>query len=295
MLRRWLAFSVVTIGLVPAIAGADPFDNYTNKILAKVPEAKGVEKITKLTKKAMVEHCRVLPGITAAFIVVKTNDNRNAKLLVRAGAQKIADKEAPPIVIIDRFVTFREGDERTIFSSGQNLWLFGDFRFNLDVGQGVPSDVAADLRVGVDKDGGAYLETIGKAEMFLVTKHLPEANPAKPEKLVLGAKFETRYFNGVYKLYDDGRRSGELHLKVADNGVVTGHYYSDKDKQKYEVEGEIKSNPKHQIDFVISFPQTSQNFSGFLFTGDGRVIAGTSVLQGRPTGFYAERIEEKKK
>ena len=44
---------------------------------------------------------------------------------------------------------------------------------------------------------------------------------------------------GTYRLLDDGRRSGSLTLKVADNGDVTGSFYSDKDGKKYDVTGKI--------------------------------------------------------
>lgn len=280
--------------LAPAAAWADAFDNYTNVILAKVPEAKSVEKITRLTPQMMVQHSRALPGASAAFIVVKTNDKRYAKLLVMPARQKISDTESVPIVLVDRYVTFREGDERTIHASGQNVRLFVDFRLSLDIGQVAPANVTADLRVVQDKDD-YYLEPIGKAEMYLVTKHLPEANPARPEKLVVGAQFEMRYFNGQYKLYDDGRRSGMLHLKVLDNGEITGHYFSDKDGQKYDVSGKVGPMPLHKIEFIITYPRTAQIFSGHLFTGDGRAITGSSVLQGVTAGFYATRIEGDKK
>ena len=151
------------------------------------------------------------------MIVVKTNDNRWAKLLVQHGRQKIDDKVSAPIILVERYVTFREGEERTIHATGKNIHLFEDFRLNLDLGQIVPKDVPADLRVGVN-DGFPFLESIGKAEMYVITKHLPEANPVKPAKLVIGAQFEMRYFNGSYKLFDDGRRSGTLNLKIADTG-----------------------------------------------------------------------------
>jgi hypothetical protein len=293
MLRRLLPICLAAFGLMPALARADAFDNYINTILAKIPEAKSVEKITKLTPELMVKHSRALPGIIATFIVVKTNDNRYAKLLVQPARQKLSATDSVPIVLIERYVTYREGEERTIHASGQNVRLFGKFRFNLDLGQVVPKNVSADLRVGVDKDE-PFLEPVGKAEMYLVTKHLPEANPAKPAKLVVGAKFDMRYFNGSYKLHDDGRRSGTLHIKVAENGIVTGHYYSDKDAQKYEVNGAVSKDTKHQIEFLISYPRVSQSFVGYLFTGDGRAITGFSRLENRETGFYATRIEEEK-
>ena len=276
--------------LVPALARADAFDLYFNKLLAKMPESKMVEKITKLTPEIMVQNNRALPGITATFLVVKTNDNRFVKLLVQPARQKISDDESAPIILIERYVTYRDGEERTVHASGQNVRLFGDFRFNLDIGQVVPKNVAADLRVGLDKDD-PYLEPVGKAEMYLITKHFPEANPPKAGKLVVGEKFEMRYFNGDFKLFDDGRRTGTMHLKVAENGFVTGHYFSDKDGQKYEIDGKVSTNPKHMIEFIITYPRVSQTFTGFLFTGDGRAMTGSSRLDNREMGFYAIRIE----
>jgi hypothetical protein len=101
-----------------------------------------------------------------------------------------------------------------------------------------------------------------------------------------------RYFNGAYKLYDDGRRSGKLELKVAENGDVSGFYYSDKDGKKYDVDGKISADAKHKIEFRVQYPMAVQEFSGYLFTGDGRAITGTSTPENRTTGFYAVRIEE---
>jgi len=124
-----------------------------------------------------------------------------------------------------------------------------------------------------------------------VTRSLAEAEPKKAEKAVIGAKFEPRYFNGTYKLHDDGRRSGTLTLQVAADGEVTGSYYSDKDGQKYEVTGKV-GTPRHSIQFSIRFPRSVQTFQGWLFTGDGKVLTGSSRLQEREAGFYAVRVEE---
>lgn len=293
MLHRSLIVLAVSC-LMPTVLLADAFDNYTNFVLKLIPGAKSAEKITRLTPELMTQHNRALPGITAAFVVVKTNDNRLAKLLIQHGRQKLSDEDSLPIILVDRYVTYREGQERTIHAVGQNLRLFEDFRFNLDLGQVVPKNVRADLRVGVAKDGFPYLEALDKAEMYIVTKHLPEANPIKPAKLVVGAQFEMRYFNGSYKLYDDGRRTGTMHMQVAENGIVTGHFFSDKDGAKYEVSGKVSNNPQHRVEFLITYPRTTQFFTGFLFTGDGRAITGTSRLEMRETGFYALRIEADK-
>jgi hypothetical protein len=108
---------------------------------------------------------------------------------------------------------------------------------------------------------------------------------------VIGPTFEPRYFNGTYKLHDDGRRSGTLTLEVANDGDVSGTYFSDKDGQKYEVSGKIGVT-RHSLQFAIKFPRTQQHFTGWLFTGDGKALTGFSRLQDREAGFYALRVQE---
>ena len=150
--------------------------------------------------------------------------------------------------------------------------------------------MGGDLRFVVDGEK-SFVEPVGKAKLYLLTKALPEATPKKTEKVVIGEKFEPRYFNGKYKLFDDGRRSGELVLKVDDDGSVSGAYYSDKDGQKYDVHGQI-GTPDYSIQFTVQFPRTEQTFQGWLFTGDGKHMAGTSRMNEREAGFYATRVEE---
>ncbi|MCI0680747.1 MAG: hypothetical protein L0Y71_01470 [Gemmataceae bacterium] len=281
---------VAILSAVTASAHADSFDHYLNPILAKIPDSKSAEKLTRLTADAMIDHARVLPGISAAFVVVKTNEGRWAKLLVQPARHKITATTSAPIVLVERLVTFREGEERAVAARAENVRLFHDFRLNLDIGQIVPAALGGDLRLVAEGDS-VHLEPVGKAELYLVKKHLPEATPKKGARLIVGAKFEPSYFNGVYKLYDDGRRSGTLHLKVGANNFVSGHYYSDKDGAKYDVEGKV-GNPNHSIQFSIIFPRTMQQYAGCLFTGDAKAIAGFSRLQERETGFYAVRVEE---
>lgn len=279
--------SVVMLLVGVDLVRADAFDHYTNLILDKVPAATGVKKVDAVTQDMLVEHARALPGITAAFVVVKTNEGRMCKMLVLPARQKVSEKVSVPILLIERFVTYREGEERTILAQGQNVRLFADFRFNLELGQVVPGSVPADVNVVVKGDA-VQLEPIAKAELYLVTRHLPEANPKPGPRPTPGAAFTPQFFNGVYKLLDDGRRSGVLHLKVDAEGEVVGHFYSDKDGQKYDVAGKI-GNPHHSIQFRITFPRTIQFFEGLIFTFDGQAITGTARLEERSTAFYALR------
>jgi hypothetical protein len=221
--------------------------------------------------------------------VVRTNGGRWARLLVQAARQKVDAEKSVPILHIEQFVTYKEGQERTVLASGKNQSLYAGFRFSLDLGQVVPEAVGGDLRFVADGDK-VYTEPLGKAKLYLVTRHDPSVMPKKGAKFVMGDRFEPRYFNGTFKLYDDGRRSGRLTLKVARDGSVTGAYYSDKDGQKYEVQGKV-GEPQHAITFEVKLPRTEQVFRGMLFTGDGKAIAGTSRLAGRDSAFYAVREE----
>ncbi|MBX9678584.1 MAG: hypothetical protein K2X38_07450 [Gemmataceae bacterium] len=288
MRTRWLA--VAAFFTFAAFSQADSFDWYTNPLLAKSAKASHTEKVAKITHETMVGNSRVLPGVPGAFVVVKTNEGRWAKVLLHPGQQKIPDTDMKaPIAIIERFVTFREADEKTVHSKGEKVQLFADFRFNLDMGQVVPASIPADLKFIVEGEN-AWVEPVGKAELYLVKRHLEEATPKKLEKVVVGEKFEPKYFNGVYKLNDDGRRSGELHLSVKETGEVFGHLYSDKDGQKYEVEGKVGA-PPHTIQFRVTLPRTIQFYTGWMFTADGKAITGVARMQERETGFYAIRKE----
>jgi hypothetical protein len=288
-MRRFLLCTALAFTLAQR-AAADAFDNYTNEVLAKAPGAAGVKQVKELTPGLLADHGGVLPGVPGTFLVVKTNEGRFGKLVVQAARQKIKGNATVPILLIERFVTYREGEEKTVIASGQNVRLFDGFQFNLDLGQVVPAAVGGDLRFVVEA-GKARAEPVGKAEIYLLTKPMPEATPKKSAKMVVGATFEPRYLNGVYKLYDDGRRTGTLHLKVDEDNEISGSYYSGTDGKKYEVTGKIGSVP-HAFQFKVTFPRTAQTFYAMMFTGDGRAITGTSVLQGRETGFYALRVEE---
>ena len=284
-------YKIVSILILLAVAlpsrAADAFDPYLNRVLSKAIEDGTVKEIKQAPVKLLRENDRVLTGMAGALLIVKTNEGRNCKLLVQPASQRAPGDKFVPMLLIERYVTYREGEDRTVVVSGKDVSLFGGFRLNLDLGQIVPEELGGDLRYVVDGDK-IYVEPLGKAKLYLVTKALADAAPAKPEKVVIGEPFEPKYFNGTYKLYDDGRRGGKLTLKVDDDGIVTGAYYSDKDGKKYDVHGKI-GTPKHSIQFTVQFPNAEQVFQGMLFTGDGKALTGTSRLAEREAGFYAVR------
>ncbi len=296
MRRCFLVLAVVLFFPAARAARADAFDYYVNPLLAKVPGAAGVKELTKLPAETILENGGIIPNNTSALLVVQTNDGRFAKLLVQSGRKRLNDenKTLVPILLIERYATYRPGTERTVEASGQNVLLFDGFHFSLDMGQVVPEKIGGDLRFVAGEKGDkaeTALEAVGKAKMYLLTKALPEATPKKTGKFVMGETFEPRYFAGKFKMYDDGRRSGTLELKVDEDGEVSGAYFSDKDGQQYDVKGKIGA-VKHSVEFTVRLPRAEQKFKGWLFTGNGLAISGFSKLQDREAGFYATRIEE---
>jgi hypothetical protein len=282
------AFLAVVV--ITSSARADAFDDYDSIYVKKTAEsADHARKMPRITREELVAASQVLPRIDGVFLIVHTNDNRWAKLIVHPAAQKVDMAASIPVLLIERFVTFKEGEERARVAEGKNLRLFPDFRMSLDIGAIVPSrGLSSDLRF-VNEDGMTFIEPIGKAELFLVEKHLAEATPAKGTKVVVGAKFEKELFAGKYKLYDDGKAPSELQLAVDAKGEVAGFLYSGATGAKYEVFGKVGPNPMHGIQFTVLLPRTRQLFTGWMFTQDAAAIAGFSNIEGRESGFYAVR------
>lgn len=271
---------------------ADGFDHYTNPILARLTQAEANIRETKaLTMEAISETDTVLKGITAAFVVVRTQEGRLAKLLINTARQKL-DSEGNflPTLRVDRYTCFRQGEEQAIQAGGKDLTLFPGYRLSLDLGQIVPEEVGGDLRFVVTGNR-MQLVPLGKARLYLVTRALPDIEPKKQAGPIVGEKFETSYYDGTYKLYDDGRRSGKLSLNVDGEGNITGSFLSDKDGSRYDVRGRV-GMPKHSCQFTITFPRSEQQFTGWLFTGDANILTGSSRLIDREAGFYAVRVTD---
>ena len=96
MRRCFVLFAIGTALMRPGPCLADAFDHYTNPVLAKVPTAAGVKELKKLTPALILEHDRVLPGNSAALVVVETNDGLRSKLLVQAACYLVCNPIRTP-------------------------------------------------------------------------------------------------------------------------------------------------------------------------------------------------------
>jgi hypothetical protein len=282
--------AVLLWAFLPASARADVFDRYTNTILSKVAGTKGVLEINKLTPELVSQHGgKILPESGGVLVVVKTNGGYYSKLLVQFARQKASGKTAP-IALLERVTTYRLGQERAILASAPLVHLYHDFVFQLDLAQVVPGDLGGDLRFTVKGEEG-LLETVGKAQMYLITQPVPGTEPKKAAKPVVGEAFEAEHLAGTYRLYDDGRRTAKLTLKVQPDGTLTGDYTSEQTGRKYEVTGKISAE-KHRFEFSVKFPQSMQQFQAWAFTKDASALCGWTKLQEREFGFYAVRLGE---
>lgn len=298
MIRR-VILGVIATGwsmVWPAMnARADSFDEYTLPIVAAAPGKDGVREVGELTTDMVLAHSQVLPNVEGAMVLVATNDHRWAKVLVLAARHKFTppgggEAQFMPVFRIERFVTFREGGERSVQASGQGISLFSGFHFHLDWGQVVPESLGGDLHVVAEPGNKFVLRPAGKARMYLLTRPLPEAAPRGARRLEFGEKFQPEYLSGIYRLHDDGRRTGVLRLTVGEGSEISGTFVSDTNGREYPVRGAV-GRPNYKVQFIVQFPQTQQEFTGYMFTGNGKAIAGVSKMEERETGFYAVRLE----
>lgn len=288
-MRRLAVFSLFAVA---AIGRGEQFDYYTHPVLAKAVADGTIKEFKQLTADEIGDISSALPDSSSAFLIVATNEKRLAKVLVQPARQKIGDKQIP-MLLVDRFVAYKGTTERAVQASGQALHLYPGLRLSLDIGQVVPESIGGDLMVVAnDKDANSFtLKPVKDAKIYVVAKPIAGVVPKKAAKLVVGEAFETRFFAGRYKLHDDGRRSGILKIEINESGEITGAFTSDKDGKEYEIQGKA-GTPKHAVTFSIKFPATTQTFTGYMFTGDGKAIAGTAKMLEREAAFYAERLED---
>lgn len=281
---------IVTVLIIAGSSRSEQFDYYTYPVLSKAVADGTLKEVKELTADQIADASGALPDSTSTFLVVLTNDKRLARMLVQPARQKVGDRQVP-MLLIDKYLTFKGTTERAVQAAGQGVQLYPGLRFSLDIGQVVPESVGGDLIVVASDQDHWTLKPIGSTRLFVVTAPIPGVVPKKAPRLIVGEAFEPRFFAGKYKLQIDGRRSGVLRLEVHDSGEITGTFTSDKDGREYEVTGKTGS-PKHQVSLTIRFPASMETLNGYMFTGDGRVIAGFSKLLDRESAFYAERLEE---
>jgi len=276
---------LVTIGIAEAGRGADVFERHGAPLVRKlVEEGSAVESVT------MEGAARMKPlaaNLGSPCLVVKTDEGGFAKLLVTWGLKKGRAGERPtPVLMIERYVTYRGDRPDLTAATGKEVMLFPGFGFNLDLGQVVPEGQGADLKF---TDEGALQPAEGAKLVALNGSQLPEPpagrrDPADHEGVL------AEDFSGTWQLNADGRWLGELELLVTAGGKATGTFVSDESKNSYEVTGQTGSTP-HNLKLEVFLANTQLSVDGYLWTKDKSQMAGTVTMTGRKFGFVARRSE----
>jgi hypothetical protein len=283
-----IRLTTLLLFLLPTLSLADTFDRYTNPILAKAADSPHVKPISKLTSKLVAEHNDLFQETGGVLLIVRTNGGNHAKLLAQFARQK-AGMTTVPMALLERATAYKPGHDRALQALAPLVHLYNGFQFNLDLGQVVAPEVGGDLRY-VDTPDGGYLEPLKDAKLYLVTKHLPGTEPKKqPGRTTLGEAFDPATIAGSYTLHDDGRRTAHLEITVDAEGNLTGGYTSQQTGRRYDLTGKLTPTAKHHLTFQVKFPNSTQDFTGYVFTKDASSICGSTKLQGQEFGFYAVR------
>lgn len=290
-LFRPLVMALLTFGAFSRSGMAqDAFDLLPRPELAKMSATDSFAPVDELSIKQLAEADGHLAGTTGTLLIAKTNQGRWARILISQARQKIDAEKSVPILLVERFATCMDGEDRALVQSGKDIRLFAGFRFSLDLGQVVPPEMPADFEI-VSDDKHLKIKKDKGASLWIVKKEIAPAKPVKPSSIDATKPFGVHWFTGHYRLYDDGRRMGRLEIEADKDGNLSGALYSDKDNKRYELFGKV-AMPNHTAQFTVRFPRSEQYFQAWLFTGDGSALAGTTRFGERETGFYATRIRD---
>lgn len=278
---------LVTLSTYASTFAADAFDRHTSKWLEKSIDKQQPRKSLSLEQAGMLKTLDA--GISSPCIIVKTNDGNLTKALLAWGYRRGKGKKLIPVLLIERYVTYRANRGDTAAASGKDVMLFAGFTFNFDIGQVVPEGQGGDVRF-TDK---GTIEPVGKAELFgLNGSQLPES--AKTDEPTAGNRVAPRDYAGTWQVTVDGRWSGEMQLSLEHNGKLRGKYTSTESKSTYDVTGRV-AQLRHHAKLSIRLDNATQAIDAFLFTHDKSTMAGFATLAGRKFGFHAKRLKRKPK
>ncbi len=266
-------------------SAGDLFDRHSlAELKAATKEAKPLSDLSAATA---AKWQPLSAKIDSPCLIVQTNDGHWAKALLSWGQRKVKGREQPlPVLVLERFVTYRGDREGLTTASGKEVMLFAGHSFSFDIGQVVPSGSGADIEF---TDAG-IVKPVGEAKLFgLNGSQLPVADAAKPNPNDHEGVLP-RDFAGTWKISIDGRWTGVWEIALNEQRNLVGKFVSDDTKSRYELYGKV-SNIPHEAKLEIDLANSQVSVDAFLFTTDKGTMAGTAVLAGRKFAFVATRQE----
>lgn len=283
-LCRSAAVCLVILSSSLASAG-DLFDRHS--LVELKLATKDATSLTELSSATAAKWQPLSAKIGSPCLIVQTNDGHWSKALLSWGQRKVKGREQPlPVLVLERFVTYRGDREGQTTANGKEVMVFAGHSFSFDIGQVVPSGSGADIEF----TEAGLVKPVGDAKLFgLNGSRLPAADAAKPNPNDHDGVLP-RDFAGTWKVSIDGRWTGIWEINVDEQRTVLGKFVSDDTKSRYELYGKV-SNVPHQAKLEIDLANSQISIDAFLFTTDKGTMAGTATLASRKFAFVATREE----
>lgn len=282
-------FRLASVGmLVLSASFASAGDLFDRHALAELKVAtKESQPLLEFSAAAAAKWKPLSAKISSPCLIVQTNDGHWAKALLAWGQRKIKGREQPlPVLVLERFVTYRGDREGQTTANGKEVMIFAGHSFSFDIGQVVPSGSGADIEF----TAAGIVKPVGEAKLFgLNGSQLSAADAAKPNPNDHEGVLP-RDFAGSWKVSIDGRWTGVWEIQVDEQRNLLGKFVSDDTKSRYELYGKVASLP-HEAKLEIDLANSQVSVDAFLFTTDKGTMAGTALMAGRKFAFVATRQE----
>ena len=282
-------FRLASVGiLVLSVSVASAGDLFDRHALAELKVAtKESQPLLEFSAAAAAKWKPLSAKISSPCLIVQTNDGHWAKALLAWGQRKIKGREQPlPVLVLERFVTYRGDREGQTTANGKEVMIFAGHSFSFDIGQVVPSGSGADIEF----TEAGIVKPVGEAKLFgLNGSQLSAADAAKPNPNDHEGVLP-RDFAGSWKVSIDGRWTGVWEIQVDEQRNLLGKFVSDDTKSRYELYGKVASLP-HEAKLEIDLANSQVSVDAFLFTTDKGTMAGTALMAGRKFAFVATRQE----
>ncbi len=279
---RWLLLVLVNLSLLDTrLARGDVFDKHTLDVLQAHGEAN--EPVAALDMAAAKALKPLSKTVTEPTILIRTDEGNWTKAVVSWGFRR-GGEGLIPVLLIERYVTYRKDSFSTAVASGKDVMLFTGFHFNFDIGQVVPDGQGGDLTFTSDK----RIEPLDTARLWGLDGSLvAETAPARPDPGDREGVFPTD-FAGAWIVDVDGRWKGLWNIEVADNGRITGTFTSADTQSTYDLSGRVAA-PPHHARLTVAFDNAEMRIDAYLWTKDKSALAGHCSLAGQEFGFFAVR------
>ena len=287
-MRIALLATCLLVFISQSAQGDDAFDRHTAYWLKQA--TRDAKPLKELSMDQAARLNSIGEDIDGACVVVKTDKDNWTKALIGWGFVKGPDRPIP-VLLIDRFVTYR-GDRNNVTTAvGKKVILFSGFGFDFDLGQVVPAGLGDDINFSEK----AALRPREKSELYAFDgSQLPTEEKTDKYDPNDHAGVRARDVEGTWVVDVDGRWRGQWKINVGEGGRVQGTLTSTDSKNTYPITGRV-SLPPHRIRLVIHLDNAEQTIDGYLWTKDKSAIAGTATLAARKFGFHAKRVTASKK